>query len=133
MRIHQGKAGGPDVSNATDSSGLFVADAAGLMKITCEGNPGESLRVPLSAAHKQHKTCALTQTQKSNATFGWSDAAGRMQVGGIGHSQQKVMNYDASMNKPAGFPRYDTDGYLTVSIGPDGKPTTYTLELGAKL
>lgn len=131
MQIHKGKAGGPDVSNATTTGEVFTQDSSGLMKCTCTGRPGET-KVLLNT-WTGYKFIGLSQTQRTNAVFGWSDESGRMKAGATGHGQQKVSNFDASLDKPDNFPTFQEDGYVVLSIGADGNPATYTFELGPKL
>lgn len=143
MRIHQGKVGGPDCSNATETNQVFVRDAAGTMKCECEGKPGETKLLKVSAEHApgHFKTIGLTQDSISDATWGWCGADGKLDAAapkaGAGHGQQQVQCYDPSVKKnkdlnPPRFPEFGPNAvtHVLLSIGQDGKPTVYRMGLG---
>lgn len=132
MQLHQGKLGGPDCSNATETNQAFVADATGTMKITGTGKPNEIKVLKLSTNQSRgHKTVGVSQTQKSDANYGWGNADGSFHAGGKSPGQGvQVINYDPAMKKGNSYPSYDTAQYLILTIGNDGAPVTYELGLG---
>ena len=134
MHIQSGKSGGPDVSGATETNQAFIADANGLMKVTCTGKPGEkhSLRLSANQSHG-FKFVEAAQTQKSNGTVGWG-TAGVYHAGGKSPGQgAQIANFDPSQNKGANFPSYVTAPDLILEIGADGNPITVTFGLGQKI
>lgn len=130
MHIQSGKAGGPDVSGATETNQAFLT--SGDMKITCTGKPGEKHTLRLSANQSEgHKTVSVAQTQKSNGHVGWGDASGNYHAGGKAAGQgAQIANYNPNQNKDANFPSYTTAPDLILEIGQDGNPITVTMGLG---
>ena len=132
MHIQSGKAGGPDVSGATETNQAFLH--SGDMKVTCSGKPGEKKMLKLSTNQSQgYKSVSVAQTQKANGTCGWGDASGTYHANGKAPGQgAQIANYDPSQGK-TNFPSYTSAPDLILEIGADGAPITVTLGLGQKL
>jgi len=133
MHIQSGKAGGPDVSGATETNQAFLH--SGDMKVTCTGKPGEKKMLKLSANQSQgYKSVSVAQTQKANGTCGWGDAAGNYHAtnGKAPGQGAHVANFDPSQKK-ANYPDYTTAPDLILEIGADGKPITVEFGVGLPL
>ena len=131
MHIQSGKAGGPDVSGATETNQAFLD--SGDRKITCTGTRGEKHRSSRRTTSPPHfKTCDAWRRRRSqNGHVGWGDAQGNYHAGGKAAGQgAQIANYNPSMNKGDGFPNYGTAPYLIFEIGLDGNPITITFGEG---
>jgi hypothetical protein len=130
MHIQSGKAGGPDVSGATETNQAFLA--SGDMKVTVTGNPGEKKTLKLSTNQSDpFKTVSVTQTQKSNGHVGWGNAGGTYHANGKSAGQgAQIANFHPGQKLGTAFPHYDTADHLIIEIGSDGAPMTVTFGEG---
>lgn len=126
MQIQKGPHGGPDVSGATETNGVFFKDKDGVMKASFSGVAHETKVLKLSADQSAaFKSVSVSQTQKSNGDVGWGNAGGTFHSGGKAAGQgAQIANFNPNQNKGDGFPNYETAPYLVVKIGADSAPMT---------